>query len=244
MSILYRLYTKLLWRALILRACPEKKMKFVFLLLTVVTAIELTPDNWDEETTGKTVFIKMFAPWCGHCKAMKPDWDRLMEEYAESETTLVADVDCINGGKEICDNNNVKGFPTIKYGSANSLEDYKGGRSASDLREFASKLGPPCNVYTLENCNNKQKAQIEEYQGKNKEVLEGMITSYENSVADIESTFKTGVDGLNVQFKQLQDDKEIALGKLDDVGIVRTLLSKDITGVDTGRYSTEEGGEL
>jgi len=28
-----------------------------------VFAIELTPDNWDTETAGKTVFIKFLAPW-------------------------------------------------------------------------------------------------------------------------------------------------------------------------------------
>jgi len=28
-----------------------------------VSAVELTPDNWDAETAGKTVFIKFLAPW-------------------------------------------------------------------------------------------------------------------------------------------------------------------------------------
>lgn len=31
--------------------------------LTAANAIELTPDNWDEMTAGKTVFIKFLAPW-------------------------------------------------------------------------------------------------------------------------------------------------------------------------------------
>jgi len=30
---------------------------------TSVSAVELTPDNWDEQTAGKTVFIKFLAPW-------------------------------------------------------------------------------------------------------------------------------------------------------------------------------------
>ena len=91
------------------------------LLLTLCatsSAIELTPDNWDEVTAGKTVFLKMFAPWCGHCKKMKPDWDKLMEEFKDSPTALVADVDCTADGKPICDDNGVRGFPTLKWVSS------------------------------------------------------------------------------------------------------------------------------
>ena len=42
-------------------------MKIAALFLSLFTAtagaIELTPDNWDAETAGKTVFIKFLAPW-------------------------------------------------------------------------------------------------------------------------------------------------------------------------------------
>ena len=38
--------------------------------------------------------VKFFAPWCGHCKKMKPDWDKLMEEYKDNEKVVVAEVDC------------------------------------------------------------------------------------------------------------------------------------------------------
>jgi hypothetical protein len=32
-------------------------------LVAAVSAIELTPDNFDEVTAGKSVFIKFLAPW-------------------------------------------------------------------------------------------------------------------------------------------------------------------------------------
>jgi len=45
---------------------------------------------------------------------MKPAWDKLMEEYADDASILVADVDCIGAGKSKCDDVGIKGFPTIK----------------------------------------------------------------------------------------------------------------------------------
>jgi len=35
----------------------------VGLLAGTASAVELTPDNYDELTAGKTVFIKFLAPW-------------------------------------------------------------------------------------------------------------------------------------------------------------------------------------
>jgi len=32
-------------------------------LVGSVSALELTPDNWDEKTAGKVVFITFQAPW-------------------------------------------------------------------------------------------------------------------------------------------------------------------------------------
>jgi hypothetical protein len=32
-------------------------------LLSMVSAMELTPDTWDSAVSGKTVFIKFQAPW-------------------------------------------------------------------------------------------------------------------------------------------------------------------------------------
>jgi len=39
------------------------KATILLALLGAVSAIELTPDNFDEQTSGKTVFIKFLAPW-------------------------------------------------------------------------------------------------------------------------------------------------------------------------------------
>lgn len=37
----------------------------------------------------KDVFIEFYAPWCGHCKRLKPTWDSLGERYANIKDRLV-----------------------------------------------------------------------------------------------------------------------------------------------------------
>jgi len=38
-------------------------MKFLLVLIALAASTELTPENWDEETAGKTIFLKFQAPW-------------------------------------------------------------------------------------------------------------------------------------------------------------------------------------
>lgn len=191
-------------------------------------AIELTPETWDDAVSGKTVFVKFFAPWCGHCKAMKPAWDSLMEEYASSESILVADVDCIGAGKPLCDNVGVKGFPTIKYGDPSSLEAYQGGRDLDALKEFASELKPSCNVGTLENCDDEQKEAIGSLIEESEDSLSEKVASHEKSVADIESEFRESVATLQKTYEGLMAKKKSdieTVSKENNIGIVKSVLS-------------------
>merc|ERR1712137_1107588 len=121
--------------------------------------------TWDQETAGKSVFVKFLAPWGGHCKSMKPAWDRLMDDFKGSPTSLIADVDCTESGKDLCEKHNVQGFPTIKYGDPDDLKDYEGGRDYDGLKQFAaSSLGPQCGPgENIGLCSDKVKAKIEKY---------------------------------------------------------------------------------
>merc|ERR1712039_1000641 len=89
----------------------------------------------------------------------------------------IADVDCTAEGKELCDKNGVKGYPTIKYGDPSDLKDYNGGRSFDDLKKFASEnLGPTCGPgENLDLCDAKTRARIESYVAMSTEKLEGKI---------------------------------------------------------------------
>merc|ERR1712228_534357 len=112
----------------------------------------------------------------GHCKNMKPAWDKLMDEFASSTTSLVADVDCTTEGKDLCEKHGVKGYPSIKYGDVTDLQDYQGGRSYDDLKKFAEEnLGPTCGPTNLDLCSAEVKEKIEGFMKMSAGKLEGKI---------------------------------------------------------------------
>jgi len=203
-------------------------MNILVCALTALTVfgIELTPANWEKETSGKTVFIKFLAPWWGHCKKMKPAWDRLMSEFEESETALVADVDCTADGKELCTKVGVKGYPTLKYGDPNNLEDYKGGRDYDDLLTFAKEnLGPTCGPENIDLCDADQKAKIEAIQAKGLDVLEAEIKELDDTIKNAEENFGTELKKLQDMYEQLQKDKDAAVeaAKGKDLGLMKAV---------------------
>lgn len=197
---------------------------------TQASALQLTPDTWDDAFAGKTAFVKFFAPWCGHCKKMKPAWDKLMEKYADSDSVVIADVDCIGDGKPLCDKVGVKGFPTIKFGDPNDLDDYKGQRDFESLDTFSSLLRPPCDIETFEHCSDEEKVLVDELSQKSPKELKDLLESEEDERLAVEKTFEEAVKGLNTEYKTLLNEKEKDLGLIQkkyNVGILKKLLQKD-----------------
>merc|ERR1712039_735613 len=125
-----------------------------------------------------------------------------------SKDRLIADVDCTAGGKALCDSVGVRGYPTIKYGDPNDLQDYKGGRSFSDLKKFADGLGPQCGPANIDLCDADKKAQIAKFQAMSAGDREKEIAESEAKLAKLESDFKSFVDGLQKSYKEASDKKE------------------------------------
>jgi protein disulfide-isomerase A6 len=124
-------------------------------------AVQLTKENFEEEISGKNAFVKFFAPWCGHCKAMKPDWDELGSDYAGSSSVLIGDVDCTSPESEdLCSKYGVQGYPTLKYfqdGNIDKPIDYSSGRDLDSLKEFVAKeLEIACSVNDTSKCSDKE----------------------------------------------------------------------------------------
>jgi len=142
---------------------------------------------------------------------MKPAWDSLMEEFADSKTALVADVDC-TVEEALCSTHGVQGYPTIKHGSPDAMEDYNGGRTLEDMQTFAREsLGPSCGPDNLDLCSDEQKAEITTVMALPAEERDAKIAAGEKAIANAEELFTAEVEKLQKTYESLSEAKEATI---------------------------------
>jgi len=151
---------------------------------------------------------------------MKPDWDKLIAEYADSKTAGVFDVDCTTGGKALCEQHGVRGYPTIKWGDPSDLQDYKGGRTLQALQDFAKEnLKAQCSPGNLDLCDADKRADIDKFMAMSDADLDAEIKAKKDEQTKLEETFKDEVKQLQSKYEQLQKDKEEGLKKVKESGL-------------------------
>ncbi|XP_029318825.1 protein disulfide-isomerase A6 isoform X2 [Cottoperca gobio] len=114
--------------------------------------VELTDDNFDKLVLegDEMWLVEFFAPWCGHCKSLEPEWAAAASAVMEQTKgkvrlgALDATVHQAVSGRY-----GVRGFPTIKvFRKGEEPEDYQGGRTRGDiiaraLDMFSDHAAPP-----------------------------------------------------------------------------------------------------
>jgi protein disulfide-isomerase-like protein len=197
-------------------------MKFAVMMCLAVAAssLHLTPDNWDDSVGGKTVLLKFYAPWCGHCKSIKPAWDKLMSDFDGHATATVAEIDCTAEGKPLCDSNGVQGFPTLKYGDPDDLQDYQGGRDYDALKKFCDEnLKPVCSPGNIDLCDDDKKAEIEKLQALSDDELATKIKEGEGKIEDAEKNFKDELEALQKNYEKLMKEKDAKIAEVKSSGL-------------------------
>jgi protein disulfide-isomerase A6 len=113
--------------------------------------ISLNIDNWEDHITGKDAWIiEFYAPWCGHCRRLEPEWKKAAKQLRGE--VKVGAINC-DAEEELCHEYGVQGYPTILYfpfKNPDEPEKYSGGRTAPEMVKFArSKTNLPSYVSVL-----------------------------------------------------------------------------------------------
>ena len=84
--------------------------------------------------------VEFYAPWCGHCKNLAPEWEEAAQKLSGQVKLGAVDATV---HEAIGQKYGIKGFPTIKLFAANSNKakpvDYQGARDAPAIVEYALK---------------------------------------------------------------------------------------------------------
>lgn len=138
----------------------------------------LTSANFDEAVkSNKYLLVEFYAPWCGHCKALAP-------EYAKAAGVLKADQPEIRLGKvdatvhsDLSEKFKVRGYPTLKFFVDQQPIDYSGGRTSEEIVLWLKKKSGPAAV-TLASAED-----VNKLKGDNEVVVIGLFKSADSAEA-------------------------------------------------------------
>ncbi|CAN0914095.1 Probable protein disulfide-isomerase A6 [Linum grandiflorum] len=115
-----------------------------FLLLAgIVTAdgiVDLGQDSFDKEVgKDRAALVEFYAPWCGFCKKLIPEYEKLGATFKRSKSVLIGKVDC-DEHKSLCTKFGVSSYPALKWFPKGSLDPkkYDGERTAEALAAFVN----------------------------------------------------------------------------------------------------------
>lgn len=100
-------------------------------------APSLDDKNFAAQVGSSPHFVMFYAPWCGHCKAMKADYALAAKQLTEEGVShVLATVDA-TVESELGKRFEVRGYPTIKlFSMGKEVEDYNGGRKKNDIVKY------------------------------------------------------------------------------------------------------------
>ncbi|UPL03557.1 hypothetical protein LCI18_014491 [Fusarium solani-melongenae] len=104
---------------------------------------QLTHDTFDDFIeSNNLVLTEFYASWCGHCKALAPEYEEAAASLRDKNIKL-AKVDC-DEEPDLCKKYDVKGYPTLKaFRGLENISPYTGQRNAAAIASYMIKHSRP-----------------------------------------------------------------------------------------------------
>lgn len=110
--------------------------------------ITLTKDNFTDTVDSESLMlVEFYAPWCGHCKKLAPEYEKAAKELKENDPPIkLAKVDA-TVESDLAQQYNVQGYPTLKVFRKGKATDYKGERDQYGIASYMrGQVGPSSKI--------------------------------------------------------------------------------------------------
>jgi len=180
----------------------------------------VTTDNWDEAVTNDAnVLVEFYAPWCGHCQSLAPEYAKAAKKLKEMKSDIkLAKVDATIESK-LAEKYEVQGFPTLKFFKKGNMMEYGGGRTEAEIISWLNKkTGPPAKILeTVEDVKafveSRDVAVLGFFADKESELAKAFVAAAD-STDDVE--FGMAAPAASGEY-DVKEDKIIVVKKFDDL---------------------------
>lgn len=173
----------------------------------------LTEANFDHVLDShEHILIEFYAPWCGHCKALAPEYAKAAGQLKKEGSAIkLAKVDATVETK-LAEKYEVHGYPTIKFFRSKKSVEYGGGRTSEEIITWLSKkTGPPAKEL-------KTADEVKEFVDKKNVVVVGFYKDKESDAAKAFVEAAQGVDDL--EFGIVHDEAIAKENKVESDNVV------------------------
>lgn len=104
--------------------------------------VVLSGDNFESVVSeNPLVLVEFYAPWCGHCKNLAPEYEKAAT-ILKDESIVLAKIDCTEN-QALCSDFNIAGYPTLKVFRGQSNSDFRGGRQVDSIVSAMRRQNTP-----------------------------------------------------------------------------------------------------
>jgi protein disulfide-isomerase A1 len=105
----------------------------------------LTTTTFDDAVKEfKFLLAEFYAPWCGHCKALAPEFAKAATQLKEEGSELRLGKIDATVETELGERFKIRGYPTLKFFIDGEAIEFTGGRTADEIVAWLKKKsGPP-----------------------------------------------------------------------------------------------------